>query len=198
MKTKSESIPVTVSLAAFWTRIEDLQLIQFNPRGTGFFFKNAGEAESRGVELQMDITPATWLRLDAAGGYTDATFRDAPDPALGVRYDGNRLPSVPQWSWHAGATIEVPLTETAFITARTDISGRSDTFWDEANTVETKGCSIVNARIGIEHTNWGLHVFARILFDREVADVVYAFPGSAPIAEPADPQTAGVEFNLYF
>lgn len=198
VKAKSERIPAAVTLTAFWTRIDDLQLIQFNPQGAGFFFKNSGEAESLGGELQIDITPATWLRLDVAGGYTDATFRDAPDPALGVRYDGNRLPAVPQWTWHAGATIEVPLTQTAFITARTDISGKSDIVWDEANTVETEGYSIVNARVGIEHTTWGLHLFARNLFDRQAAEVVYAFPGSSPIAEPVDPRTAGVEFNLYF
>lgn len=56
------------------------------------FFRNAGSARHRGVEIGVNVRPLEWIGGRAAYSYTDAEFTDYE--VDGVSFDGNRIPGV--------------------------------------------------------------------------------------------------------
>ena len=87
------------SLAVFQANVTD-ELISYEVPSSPErrFYRNAGSARHRGVELGATITPSTWLV--ARGAYTYSDFRYAhyafsPDTTHRFILDGRTLPGVP-------------------------------------------------------------------------------------------------------
>jgi iron complex outermembrane receptor protein len=83
-----------LNLAVFYIDWQDIQ--QRQTFGGVSALSNAGNAESRGVELESALQATDNLRLGLNLAYTDATLKSNPpdlDNALGVQ-----LPGVPEWS----------------------------------------------------------------------------------------------------
>ena len=67
---------VTLNGAVYFIQWSDVR--QINRLACGFqYFYNAGEAESKGFELELLAAPIQGLTLSAGVGYTDAEFTDA-------------------------------------------------------------------------------------------------------------------------
>src|SRR3546814_11584569 len=76
---------------------------------------NAGDAVSKGFELEIDARPVPGLSFGAAVGYTKATLERA-DPTFGAEA-GDALPYAPRWtvSLHGAYEWAVPGHWTALI-----------------------------------------------------------------------------------
>jgi outer membrane receptor protein involved in Fe transport len=107
---------VTFNAAAFYTDIKNLQVTADAGSCSSRVVFNVPKAHTRGVEVEMSVTPLLGLELSFAGSLIQAKFdsdvRTADNPALpgdqsvviaGIR-DGNRLPSVPKLQFAATAT----------------------------------------------------------------------------------------------
>ncbi|MFT6711699.1 MAG: iron complex outermembrane receptor protein [Arenicella sp.] len=86
---------VTLNAAAFFIDWTDVQ--QLNRLACGFqFTDNAGEAESKGFEVEINAAPTDNLTITAGAGYTKAEITDTGGVA-GVTV-GDKIQGVPDWT----------------------------------------------------------------------------------------------------
>ena len=98
---------VTLNAAAFLIDWTDIQ--QLNRLACGFqFTDNAGEAESKGFEVEINAAPSDNLTLTAGVGYTDAKITDTGGVA-GVRI-GDKIQGVPDWTITSSLQYDFDLT----------------------------------------------------------------------------------------
>jgi iron complex outermembrane receptor protein len=97
---------MTFSAVGFFTTYDDLQVSAFN--GTGFDFGNAGEAETKGVELDFSWLINPEWRFDGSLGWLDAEYTSFPGagcvapkhiiPGCVEDIAGSPLHHAPEWS----------------------------------------------------------------------------------------------------
>lgn len=152
----------------YWIRSTDKQ-IYVGPVGMQVL-RNAGDAESKGIELDLRATPAAGLTLDAGATFGRSDFTDARDPQTGVRYDGKRVPYAPDTTLRLSARYVIPQTA---IPGALSIGGGgryySATWFDEANTLKQPGYALLDASVDLDLDN-GLSVS---VFGDNLADKVY-------------------------
>ena len=87
---------VGFELALFDGRTTDA-IVQYLETGARAYFRNAGSARNRGVELGLTAVATDWLELRAAWTHADYTFAEyrIVNGAQVDTLDGNRLPGVP-------------------------------------------------------------------------------------------------------
>jgi outer membrane receptor protein involved in Fe transport len=116
-----------VSAGGFWTVVDDA--IANVTISTGALItrqrQNAGDAHSKGFELDFEVRPVASLRVRASGAFADATFRNSTEPAL----EGNRLPQVPRAAGSLTVDWMLPHGTTASMLWR----GTSTQFDDDRN-----------------------------------------------------------------
>ena len=90
------------NVAAFLDRYTQLQVIAFVPTTFGFSTTNAGAANVKGLEADIQAVPVRWLNLGVSYSYLNSKFtRYVIDNGPGVPptdYTGNQLPYVPKHS----------------------------------------------------------------------------------------------------
>jgi iron complex outermembrane receptor protein len=153
--------------AAYFTDYEDLQvqvLVGVQP-----LTANAGGAQVKGFELELQALPVDKLQISAGVGYTDAKYTSL-DPtviATGVTLD-SRFAQVPKWTGNLDVAYTI---DTAFarITPRVGLSYRSQTYMNAVNTASLRqdGYTLVNASIAWETLDerWRFTLFGQNLGD---------------------------------
>lgn len=80
-----------INTTLFYAKLDDKQLNQFtaNSGGAASVTVNAGSAEFKGVEIEVEALPIDPLRLNASFGYTDRSFKEfnVLDPATNQTID---------------------------------------------------------------------------------------------------------------
>jgi iron complex outermembrane receptor protein len=113
------------------------------------YYRNAGSALHRGLEISTIIAPAAGIRARVAYAWTDARFRSyAVD---GHVYDGNRVPGVAPN--RLDATISAMSSSGWF--AAVDLRGVSPVPVNDANSESAPGYFLCGARIGTESFDAG-------------------------------------------
>ena len=87
--------------------------------------QNVGTAQTKGLEFELDWTPAEGLLLSLAGSYNDSSlqedfWRSADDRDAGLppdAPDGTEMPYVPQWQYTALGTLRLPDRQPAVVRA---------------------------------------------------------------------------------
>jgi iron complex outermembrane receptor protein len=118
---------VQLNVAGFYTDYNNFQAQSSQYIGTALVQKlnNVGKLRTKGVEVEAQAKPTSWLRLDGSFAYTDAkvvSFQNAAcysgqaatgtgcyvDPALGSVQDrsNTQLPNSPKFKFNLGATVE--------------------------------------------------------------------------------------------
>ena len=106
---------VLTNLAVYAYQYDDIQFTLYVPNQS--FIRNAGEAETWGIELEYVLRPDFLAGLSIDGGisyqdseYTDGRFRDpAGIVANGIDIKGNSLIRAPEWKLNIGAQYEFPV-----------------------------------------------------------------------------------------
>ncbi|MGR3273700.1 TonB-dependent receptor [Acaryochloris marina NIES-2412] len=186
-----------LNLSLFTNSIEDYQVvtvdpITFNP--VGIF---NGNANVRGLELEMRATPVEGLDLTASLGLLDAEFTDFTDVATGTDFTGNRLPFSPSFTFNLAAQYRSSFG----LFVRGELQGIGETFFDEANAqnIKQEAYVLANARLGYEFGRSGIFLFANNLFDTRYVTQAFnlGVDGSAAGSYGA-PRTFGVQFRTRF
>jgi len=123
------------SVTAFLLDYNDLQLLQFQDTGSGFFqfITNAGSARTIGIEAEATFLITPNFRIDVTGVLqepeltqdVDITGDGIPDPTNGIRLD-----NAPTWTATVAAEYDINLEGGSVLTLRGDYRGRSDA-WDD-------------------------------------------------------------------
>ncbi|WP_447555484.1 TonB-dependent receptor family protein [Vreelandella sp. EE22] len=150
-------------LALFSVRVRD-ELVPFDEGGRTFY-QNAGNTDRDGVELALGWQFAQQWRLDSALTLARYEFDEFTTPT--ERFDGNRIPGLPEQTWISQLTWE---RDDRFATLETEYIG--DLLADNANEVEAESYWLVNLRVGDgwqlnESSRLNAYVGLRNVFDEE-------------------------------
>ncbi|PCI55207.1 MAG: hypothetical protein COB45_06850 [Gammaproteobacteria bacterium] len=196
---KSELLDGSMRLnsSIFFMIQEDLQVRQVE--GTVVFTKNAGEAEIKGLELEVMVLPIDELSLGLKYTYLDAIFTDFIDGEND--YSGNRLSRTPEHSFvlNIAYDIENPFNNNGLLSLESDYAWNDDRFEDNSNESPEiiKAYGLLDARILYELDNWQLSIWAKNITDEEFETHYVKFGNSSHVTF-GQPRTIGVTANWRF
>ena len=161
------------NLAIFRTDYTDLQVLQLTPEGQTFA-GNAGEAQTQGVELDLNVAVTDALQVYGNYTYLDAEFKSLllPNEEGGVDdLSGDRPPVTPKHSFNIGAEYTWNLPgDAGKLALRANVLYKSRYFLEVINDPEitAKVDNIVNA--GINYTTpsgrWEWSLWGKNLTDK--------------------------------
>lgn len=188
--------------ALFLMDIRDLQIAEFAPEGQGRMIKNAGESQSKGVELEADIHPSRCFGIGLSYGYVESKFteyREQIDKTSSVDYSGKYVPFVPRQTLSATAVYTVYFKNSHIdrLSVSGKYSGAGKIYWTEANDVFQKFYSILNGRISLEKGNFSLCVWGENLLNAKYATFYFQTFGNS-FGQLGKPFHFGVDLNMAF
>lgn len=200
----------TLNGALFFQEIDGYQFNTFV--GTNFVTYNT-QAESKGIELDLGLTPVDGLILQGGFAYTDATYQSDP---IGAGFLGEQITNIPKYVFTGAATYTMPIGETGLeglfhLNFRYNDSVET-TF--EAYTPLAQGglgeggptgndsYALVNARIGVQSADgkWSVSLFGENLTEEYYNLTTFPVPEQPGVytGYPALPRFYGIEAKLNF
>jgi iron complex outermembrane recepter protein len=150
-----------VNLALFHIDWTDIQVEIPTAGGSALYIDNAGEASSRGVELEVSARPVRGLEILAGGAYTDAQYEDYTSGAN--VYDDKRIMDSPEYTLHLGVIYR--FDNGFFVNGKYAHFG--EIYFDPANTRSQENYGLADAKIGYETEHFDIYVYGENLFDEE-------------------------------
>lgn len=140
--------------SVFFSDYTDIQLSRVKANEAGVLvldLGNAGDAEVKGFELEIQAQPVSDLRFSASLGYTDFEYVELAPGVTDITLD-TRQPFVSKWTGSASAAYTVWLGDSHSLTFRGDVSYRSTYFLDTTNALALRqnGYALANIRITLE------------------------------------------------
>jgi iron complex outermembrane receptor protein len=149
IKWESSNKKLRINAATFFTDYSDIQVTFFDNLG-GPITANAGEAEIKGFELELNAILTDGLLLEIGYGFTNAKYTKInPVEGLSLTIDESaKLVNTPENSLNASLEYRMELGEDE-LSARIDYSYTDDIFNDSQNSpfLFQKASSLVNASI---------------------------------------------------
>lgn len=184
---------VQVRGAAYYNEWNDIPILLVAECAVGFTF-NAGEAMTRGLELEGSARLGPQWRLDFGAGYNRSELT-ADAPGLGA--DGDRLPGTPEYTANLGLQFDTLLAGRAAF-ARGDLAYVGGFY----NNLQEQGEEIgdyttLNLSAGLRLGRWDLQLFVHNVTDSDGATWIYRF-AEYPSAFRLRPRTAGVKLRYHF
>ena len=174
---------------------------------------NAGKADVKGFELELNAEPVDGLLFEASLAYLDFDYKEinpvAVSSGIGLEDDGQYIQ---EWQWSAGAQYEIDLGDSGTLTPRLDVNFEDD-FHRNANNVDgpTGGEDIfghiedrllMNARLTYRTAdeNWQLSLEGKNLTDKLYYTDVFDNRGSTASIQgtPGMPRTWAVTLKHNF
>jgi iron complex outermembrane receptor protein len=202
---------LSLRVALFYIDWDDLQLNQSLGVPGQFYIANAGGADSKGVELEVQGRPLRGWDLFGGVGYTDARFLsgatashiDASGAESTVDVGGNHLIYTPEFTANAGTQYSLQVCTYATLYARAEVVVYGRYFYNAANTAFQDAYSLANFRAGVRARHWFAEGWVRNAFDTEYVPIAFEFPngalgGSGFVAENGAPLTFGLRAGVTF
>jgi len=197
---------LTVNVAAFYINWSDLQLNL--PLGTQYYIANAGNADSKGVELELNLRPVTGWDFFSGIGYTDARFLSGATTIQTDAYGNNSLVNVggrhliytPEFTANAGSQYTWQICQAAALYARAEVVVYGDYWYNPANTAAQTAYSLTNFRAGLRGHHWFAEGWVNNAFDTHYVPIAFEYPNgrSGLIGESGAPVTFGLRAGLNF
>lgn len=198
--------------AVFYNEYDDMQVVQnvtFPSGANSASIQNAGEANSYGVELEVDAAVTDRLTLSLAIAYLESEYEEydttAPDPATGelvtTSFAGNPLMNAPEWSGNASADYALPLAGgTARLFAQITHSSDKISNYTAFPQEQIDDITLVNAKLSWSPASerWTAGVYGRNLADEEYFLQKQWFTPSFGIGSMGAPREVGVDFRFNF
>lgn len=184
---------VNVRGSAFYNRWEKIPILLVANCAIGFEF-NAGQAMTRGVELEGNAQISDRLRLDFSFGYVQGELtEDAP----GLGLDGDRLPGTPEYNAALGLQYDFSwrTRETYLRADIARVGGYYNNLQEEGR--ELGDYTTLNLTGGLRLGKWDVQVFIQNLADADATTWIYRF-SEYPSAYRLRPRTIGVSLRYAF
>lgn len=203
LKTEFYERRAFVDVALFYVDWSDIQLAVAN--GGVTFLDNAGNAESKGIELSTAFMPTDGLRLGLNLAYTDATLaEDVPPPGVGSA--GDRLPAIPEWSGSLTADYSFSLGSAwngSIGAGYRYVGERISAVQSDPTAVPADSYSALDLTASVSRDHWTVRLFARNVSD-EHAVLTNGLVSNAlnqpqfVTATPLQPRTVGLALDVTF
>jgi iron complex outermembrane receptor protein len=198
---------LTLNVAVFDIRWKDIQQNILLP--CGFQYRaNAGAAESKGGELELNARPISQLQLSAGLGYQDAKITQAS--TFSPQRVGDPVFEVPDWTANSSITWTQPLWSDWKIIGSVDYSYVGNSY-SANNLVNVNGIfetrlrphyGLADARVALGNARWEFALVGKNLTNEHVnlgdnRALAAEVPGR-PRLVVNQPETIGVEFRATF
>jgi iron complex outermembrane receptor protein len=194
-KTTSWDGRFTANLALFYIDWQDLQLNL--PYGRNYYVANAGAANSKGVELELNLRPVRGWDVFGGVGYTDGHFNSGAVSMGPV--GGNRLIFTPDFTANAGTQVSVELCPKVTAYARAEVIGTGKYFYDAANTAAQDAYWLANFRVGLRLKQGFIEGWIKNAFDQNYVPVAFPYPSASGfLGECGAPMTCGIRAGMNF
>lgn len=157
--------------AMFFSDYSNMQLLAIsmdNFGGIVALVENAGAAEIKGFELEMNAIPVRNLRVDAGIGFIDAKYTQLDANVTSITLD-SELVKTPKWTLNFGGEYTVPLGASFGATLRADYSYRTRTehVADNNPLLTQDAYGLLNLRLSFAPNDgpWELAVFGTNMTD---------------------------------
>jgi iron complex outermembrane recepter protein len=176
----------------------------------GFQYRaNAGAADSKGAELELNARPVDPLQLSLGVGYQKAKITEAS--TFSPQKPGDPVFQVPDWTGNASASWTQPLFSAGWtLVGAVDYSYVGRSF--SANnltpvsgvftTRERPSYELLNARIALQHGSWEAAIFGKNLTNEHAnlgdSRSIAAETAGRPRLLVNQPQTFGIEVRAHF
>ena len=194
-----------LNASAFIYDYTDLQVNSVDPVNPAVtLLRNAGEADIKGMEIEMSALPFERLQLDVGLAWLDAEYVDFA--VVGGNLKGNELPSSPEFTANIGVKYTQELSGWGSLVAQADYYHSAQQFFSELN-LKDKGEQgsyyLLNLRASIVSANntWKVSLFGKNVTDELVRDFTFVSPGlfgEGFLASYTPPRTYGVELSYQF
>ncbi len=189
IKSSWLSNQLELNLAAFKIDWEDIQVEM--PSYPDYVIQNAGEATSKGFELEARAKLTQDLSLFGGVGYTAAKFDSYTQG--GNDYSGKYVPNVPKTTYNLGATYR--FLDGYFISA--EYIGTGKIYYDFANTQSQSSYHTINAKIGYQNKRFTAYLWGKNLTDEEYFTRAFNMSG-AMYGRMGDPRRIGLSMAWNF
>ena len=156
------------------------------------------EGVATGAELETQWHPVSHWLFFANLGYSDAKIKQLDSIPL---YVGHYTPNLTPWNAAVGTEYRAPLVGDLKWYGRVDGQLYGRKYWQVDNQDVQDAKQYLNARLGIEGSNWGAYVWGKNITDTR-AYSQYVSPslgiGVAGIGFLVQPATYGVELRVNF
>jgi len=183
LRTAFEEARVRLGATVFFVDWEDMQLSLFDATAGGYI-ANAGESNSRGLELEAGWRSHEWLEFDGSFGWLDTEIEEFVDP-FGNDTAGNDLPQAPENTWSVGATLgssdarRSGLRDSWYL--RGEYTAVGDFFYDAGN-LDGADYALANLMLGYDTEALSLSFWVRNALDEEYVPIAFQ-------PSPVDPST---------
>lgn len=163
--------------AAFTSEYEDLQIRVIEPSTLSPVTSNAGDAQIRGGEFEIEAAPHPRVRLAAGLGYLHSRYQRVAPNVRDISLH-SRLTDTPERSENLSLTASLPWLSDS-LSGRIDWSHRSAQFNDAENTPELKqkGFNLLNASATVRCTKCQHGAWSATLGIRNLTDERYLISG---------------------
>lgn len=171
IKWESSDRRLRVNAATFFTEYSDVQVIFFDNLG-GPITANAGEADIKGIELEVNALLTEGLLFELGYGYTNAQYSQInPVEGLSLTIDESaKLVNTPEHSLNASLEYRKPIGDDE-LSMRIDYSFTDDLFNDSQNSpfLFQKSHGLVNASVSYTFGyDWDVVFFVENLTNKRV------------------------------
>ena len=184
--------------AIFYIDWTNQQIYQPVPSGRGSMLKNAGETESKGLELSMRMAPVNGFEANVSYGYTKATFLTYMANKT-TDYSGNFIPYVPEQTIAFSGSKTFLFKQSMIESMRIGLNyrGTGKYYWTEKNTDFQKYYGLLDGKITFTKGNLQLEFWGKNIMDTQY----YAFSFEAlgnRYVQQGRPSQVGVNLSLKF
>jgi iron complex outermembrane receptor protein len=198
---------LTLNVALFDIKWKDIQQNILLP--CGFQYRaNAGAAESKGGEIELNARPVPQLQLSAGVGYQNAKITKAS--SISPQRPGDPVFEVPDWTANTSLTWTQPLQSDWKIVSAVDFSYVGNSY-SANNLVNVDGIfqtrlrphyELLDMRLALSHANWELALVGKNLSNTHAnlgdnRALAAEAPGR-PRLLVNQPQTVGLEVRASF
>lgn len=190
---------VRFEVALFHIRVKD-EIVPFELEGSGqSFFQNAGKSTHDGLEASVSAELLTGLTATATYTWSDFIF-DEFTGLGGARYDGNRIPGIPEQLFN----LDFYWSHSSGFFAGLDMLYVGSFYADNANMVKTRDYFVSGLRAGYRWSGatWVFEPFFGVnnLFNAKYMDNIRLNAGFGRYYEPAPERNvyAGVSLRYGF
>lgn len=190
--------------ALFLMETENQQISRMLLSGLGRETINAGKSRSMGMEVAANVALSKALQVNAAYGYTYATFRywelgnKVDSNEMAIDYTGNYVPFVPKHTLNIGAQYALEFARKQLIDRivfSANYAGAGRIYWDEANSMSQTFYGTLNGRVSLQHKDCEVSFWVRNALDKEYATFYFTSMNNG-LKQLGRPVHGGIEIRL--
>ena len=183
----------------FYIDVNNVLITQFVQSGQGRMLRNAGRAESMGVELKLRAFLFDGLELSANYGFTRAVFRDNQFDDT-TDFSGNFIPFAPQNTFSVAASYTRGLRNSRIIDRfnfHAQYNGVGKIYWTEANDVYQNFYGLLNLKAGVSKGKFSLNLWAKNTLNTNFIAFYFESMGQR-LGQRGAPFQFGVDLTMRF